>query len=449
MRKALVIARREFIATVRTKIFILSIVLMPVLMAGGLIAEVLFREFRDLDDRTVAVIDRTAAEGVPAGMLRAALEAAATQRNEEEIYTDPFGITLSSEKKQRRPRFVVEAVEAPGGDSVALAETRVALSERVRNKELFAFVEIEPGALEGAGAIYFFSDNIADDALRGWTQRTLDAAIRAWRVERTGLPPDTLAWATAPNVVALRGLSSKSASGEISETATEANVARMISALVMLGLIFFSVMFATMPLVHSTVEEKMQRIAEVLLGSIPPFQLMLGKLLGAVAVSLVIVSLYLGGAVVVALQFGYGDVIGAARLVWFFLFLVLAVTMFGALLLALGSAVSDMKEAQSAVMPVSILMSLPAFVVGPVLQAPDGTLSLVLSLFPLTAPTIMTMRLGLDPGMPLWQPLVAVLGALATTLFAVWAAGRIFRVGMLMTGKRPSYKEMLRWIASA
>ncbi len=449
MRKALVVARREFLATVRTKVFIISIILMPVLMAGGLIAEVLFREFKDVSDRKLAVIDLSPPE---VGSLFDALSQAAGARNESEIFADPFDLGLSAEGKQRQPRYVLERV--PLADTAGLPELRLQLSEQVREKTLRAYLEIGPGALDGTGdgqaqRVHYFSDNVTDDAMRQWVMGQLNHAVRSWRVARTGLPADTLAWAISPVGLQLRGLSTRSESGAISETATEENVAKMVSSLVLMGLIFFCMMFATMPLVHSTIEEKMQRIAEVMLGSVPPFQLMLGKLLGAAGVTLVMVCLYLGGALVVAVQLGYADMIDGAQLAWFFVFLFLSVTMFGSLLLALGSACTDMKEAQSAVMPVSLLMSLPLFVIGPVMVAADGGLAVFLSFLPPTAPTIMMLRLGLDSSMPAWHPWVAVMGCLLTAWLAVYAAGRIFRVGMLMQGKRASFSQMLRWVLRA
>lgn len=449
MRKALVVARREFLATVRTKIFIISIVLMPVLMAGGLIAEVLFREFQDVSDRSIAVIDLSPPE---LGSLFDALAEAAAIRNETEIFADPLGLGLQSEGKQRQPRYLIERMSI--ADSAALPELRLQLSERVRAKELRAYLEIGPGVLEGRGdaeaqRVHYYSDNVADDAMRQWTMARLNQAVRTWRVARTGLPADTLAWAITPVGLQLRGLSTRSESGDIAETATEENVARMVSSLVLMSLIFFCMMFATMPLVHSTIEEKMQRIAEVMLGSVPPFQLMLGKLLGAAGVTLVIVCLYLGGALVVAVQLGYADMIDPAQLAWFFVFLILSVTMFGSLLLALGSACTDMKEAQSAIMPVSLLMTLPLFVIGPIMVAADGGLAVFLSFLPPTAPTIMMLRLGLDSSMPAWHPWVAVVGCLLTAWLAVYAAGRIFRIGMLMQGKRASFRQMFRWVVSA
>jgi ABC-2 type transport system permease protein len=97
-------------------------------------------------------------------------------------------------------------------------------------------------------------------------------------------------------------------------------------------------------------------------------------------------------------------------------------------------------------MPVMLLIALPMFVLGPVLQNPSGAVGMTLSFFPLSAPTVMVMRLVIPPGVPVWQPIVAGASTLAATVAFVWAAGRIFRVGILMQGKGANYAAVLRWV---
>jgi ABC-2 type transport system permease protein len=189
----------------------------------------------------------------------------------------------------------------------------------------------------------------------------------------------------------------------------------------------------------------MQRIAEVLLGSIPPFQLMLGKLMGSVAVSLTMVAVYLTGAFVALDRSGYGQYFPMQLVLWFVVFQVLAVVMFGSIFIAIGAAVSDLKEAQSMMTPVILLLVFPMFVWLNVVREPNSSFALGMSLFPPATPMLMVVRQAVPPGIPTWQPLVGITAVLLTTLLCVIAAGRIFRVAILMQGKGAKVADMLRW----
>ncbi len=105
-----------------------------------------------------------------------------------------------------------------------------------------------------------------------------------------------------------------------------------------------------------------------------------------------------------------------------------------------------MKETQNLMWPVMILIVLPMFLLGPVLQEPNSNLAVSLSFFPFSTPMLMILRQSVPPGVPPWQPVLAAALVVLTALLCVWAAGRIFRVGILMQGKGAKLGEMLRWI---
>ena len=167
-----------------------------------------------------------------------------------------------------------------------------------------------------------------------------------------------------------------------------------------------------------------------------------------VGVSLTILTVYLGGAVFGARSAGLGEFIPAnlgLLVVWFIVFQALAVLMFGAVFTAIGAACSDMKEAQSMLMPVWIVICIPMMVWFVIVREPSSSFSLILSLIPPATPMVMMLRTAAMPGIPLWQPLLGVLLVLLTTVFCVFVAGRIFRVGLLMQGKGAKISDMIRW----
>jgi ABC-2 type transport system permease protein len=199
------------------------------------------------------------------------------------------------------------------------------------------------------------------------------------------------------------------------------------------------------PLLHSVTEEKSQRIAEVLLGSVTPSQLMAGKVLGGVGVSLTASAVYVAVGSFAAVRMGYAESIPFHILPWFFGYMVLAIVMMGAMLADLGSTCNDAKEAQS-ITPLALFpVFVPMFLVVPVLKEPGSSLATYLSLFPLFTPMSMMVRLGTPGGVPGWQPFVGMAGMIVFTLLSVWAGGRVFRVGILMQGQPPNLGNIIRW----
>ena len=211
-------------------------------------------------------------------------------------------------------------------------------------------------------------------------------------------------------------------------------------------LLFLPIMTISPQLINTVLEEKMSRISEVLLGSVQPFELMMGKLAGSGAVSSVLALLYMSGAYAAAAYFGVADAVTGTMLAAFVVYLVLAMFLFGALYISVGAACTNLKDAQSLVTPLMLITIVPLFTWMMVLRAPDSTASVLLSLFPPATPFLMLLRISVSPGPPLWQVILSVVLTAATTIGVIWAAGRIFRVGLLMQGKTPSFAELLRWV---
>jgi ABC-2 type transport system permease protein len=442
LRKTLVVAAREYQTSVKSKAFVISLVVMPILMGGGIVAQVLLKDTGDISPRKLGVVDRT-------GKLFDALAAAAEARNELEIFR-----ATGEAGKQTQPRYVVERV-----DPAAIGEppqSTLKLSDRVRTKELFAFVEIGPDAIGPANIspddpqrskIAYHSDSPTYDDLRNWLTGVLNTQIQLLRLRAAGIDPAAVQEATRRVPVDNLGLVSAGLSGgQVSQAERINEAAHILVPMAFMMLLFMAVMVGASPLVQSVLEEKMARIAEVLLGSVSPFQLIMGKLIGTVGVSLTMVGVYLAGGYCALYYAGYAHFFPTHLLIWFFVFLALAVLMYGSLFAAVGAAVTDLKEAQSTMMPVMIVAMFPMFLWLNVVRAPTATFSVVLSLFPPATPMLMIMRQAVPPGVPLWQPLLGVVLVLLATVACVYAAGRIFRVGLLMQGKGANFTQMAKWV---
>ena len=425
MGKILTVAGSEFSTLVRTKAFVITLLLMPVIMIASIWMTRAARTATDTNTRRFAYVDRS-------GVAGPALEAAAQSRN-------------ATAEARGLPRFEPVAIQADGKSDDQL---RIELSDRVRNRELYAFVEIPADVVnpESGDGLRYYSNSPSYTDLPQWLRATVGAAVVAERFRAAAIDPQVVARLTRPTPVSNLGLFERDASGSVkgAEEVDQLSAAGVPAA--MLILMYIIVMASAPQLLNSVIEEKMSRISEVLIGSVSPFQLMMGKLLGCVGMSLLLAAVYITGGVAVAAYWGLGASVSPAMAAWFVLFLTMAVLLFGAIFIAVGAACSDLKDSQSMMMPVMILIMLPMFTFGFVLRAPDGNFAMGMSMFPTAAPFLMLMRIALQPGPPIWQIALSVAVMAGTTVIAVWAAGRIFRTGILMQGKSPTLTEMMRWV---
>ncbi len=434
MVKALRIAKREYLATVRTKGFIIGLVVAPLLFGGSAIAMVIFENRVDTRDKVIAVVDRS-------GLVAETVVKAAEARNARVVYDDETG-----EKVQAA--YVIDLV-AP--NDVNPDAQRLELSERVRARELHAFVEVGPGVLHPRGEatasrIDYYAKGAAIDDLRRWVEQPINGELRSLRLLETGADPaahpDMFDWVSA-SPMGLVSLDPET--GEIGVPRRSSEAEALIAPLVMPMLMFMMIMMGAVPLLNGVMEEKSQRIAEVVLGSAKPFEFMGGKVVGGLAVSLTAATVYIVAGILAVREMGLSEYIPYHVLPWFLVYTLLAIVMLGALYAALGSVCNDPSEAQSLMLPGMIPVMIPMFVLVPVIKEPESTFATALSLFPLFTPILMLIRQTALETLPAWQPLAGVLGMLLFAVLMVWAGGRIFRMAILMQGTPPKLGNMLRW----
>jgi ABC-2 type transport system permease protein len=431
VKKIWIVACREYRAIVGTKAFVMAITMMPVLMFGGIAVQKMLEGRVGPTERRILV-----AGGAE---LYDDLSRAAQARNEREIVDPATG-------KQIKPRFVLEA--GPPGPLTEAA--RYEISERIRRRQLDAFIEIPahaaklPARVE-AVKVVFHAENAAIAEERNWLQAALGDAIRVRRMRTAGLDPGLVARAGAPVVVEPFGLVERSQTGELSKPKQSGLQETLFVPFGVMMLMWVVIFLAAQPMMESVLEEKTLRIAEVLLGSVNTFQLMLGKLLGGVGGSLTVVAIYMTGAMGLAWHFDAFHMVPFRVVPWFFVYQVLAVMLFGSIFMAIGAAVTQMKEAQSMLLPIWLVLTFPLFIWIQVVREPLGPLATWASFFPPATPLMMVLRIGATGAVPWWQSVLGVLILLAATLACVLAAARIFRIGFLSQGKSPRMTELLRW----
>jgi ABC-type Na+ efflux pump permease subunit len=418
---------------------LIGLLLLPVIMGASILLQLVVAKRVDTKTRNVAVIDDS-------GKLYPALEQAARTYNSQSV--DQNG-------KAIRPRIELSLFKPAGPADTGLV---LEISDRIRRGELDALVMVPEGIIDPPKAhseklptLAYHSDNPNDDIARKWLVETTNNEVRGRRFRLAGIDQAAADRLNRPVMLDNLGLVERdhTAPGTTPAIKAAAKVDRIRSAVVpavLMFVMFFVIMTSAPQLLNSVIEEKMSKISEVLLGSITPFELMMGKLLGNTAIALVMASLYVGGGFAVAAYHGYADVVSPWLLAALGLYLVLAIMLYGSLYMAVGSACSELKDAQSLMMPVMLLSMLPVLVWTAVLQNPSSPLSVGISLFPPASPFLMLMRLALRPAPPAWQVGLSVILTAATAILCVWAAGKIFRTGLLMQGKAPNFRELARWV---
>ena len=433
MNKTLIIAKREYRAAVRTKAFLVSLILLPVFMGGGLLVFTLLKDKVDLTDKNVAVIDFT-------GQLGKHLITTAEDWKNKGVFNEQ-GEKIS-------PVYYFQLIDP---DTVDPNRQKLALSDKVRKKEIHAFMQIgrnviHPVQNDEQSQIFYYAENAALDKVRDWVSNVLNNRIREIRVTELGVDEkkisDLFYWIHTQSM----GLLSVDSTGEVVDARKSSELQTIMVPYILLLLMFMMLMMSAVPLLTAVMEEKSERIAEVLLGSVTPWQFMMGKILGSLAVSFTTSAIYIAGAVLTFSRAGMGDLIPYHILPWFFVYLFFNIIMVGSIMAALGATCNNSKDAQAIQFPAMLPIILPLFFMMPVIIDPLGSLATGISLFPLWTPMIMLLRQSTSVTIPLWQPIVGLAGVLLFTIFSVWAGARIFRSTILLQGKRPKFGTLIKYI---
>jgi ABC-type Na+ efflux pump permease subunit len=278
-----------------------------------------------------------------------------------------------------------------------------------------------------------------DDRIENVLFDCLRAAIVSARAKAQRLDPRTVDALVRVNRAASITVS------KVGERAT-VGVFNRVLPFAFVGLLLFSVMMGGQGLVTSTVEEKTSRVIEVLLSAVSPFELLAGKILGQMAVSLVVLGLYIGLAFMVLASFALFGLLDLSLVLYLLLFFVITYLTIGSAMAAVGSAVNEMREAQSLMMPIVLVMMVPWMLAEPIARQPNSTFSTAISFVPPVNTFAMLLRMTSSAPPPAWQVWVTIVIGLAAVVGSVWCAAKVFTIGLLMYGKPPDMKTLWRWI---
>jgi len=441
MHRTLLVAKRDYLASVKSKAFLIGLIIAPVLFGSGFIGLAVMRGKPDIADRRVAVLDRS-------GACAAMIISAAEEKNARDRFDKTTG-------KQTTPRYILEAVPPDDRDP---SGQLLALSDRVRKHELFAFLEIGAHALDPPrkdrdgkerapeDRVSYYSNAGGIDEARSWLYDPINEGIQRVRLAKLGVDASQFERIFRSTSVQTMSLVSKDEkTGAIRNAHEKKDLESFLVPFVATMLLAMIVLVSSAPMLGAIAEDKMQRVYEMLLGKATPFELMIGKILAAVGLSLTSSVFYVLAGLLVLQSMAMSGLAPLGLLPWFVIYLVADVMVLGSLAAALGAACGSPHDAQQLGIFVMGPVLIPMFLMMPVMQQPNGMVATVMSLMPPFTPVVMLMRQGMPGGIPVWQPWVGLAGVIGFTIAMGWGAARVFRVAILMQGKAPKPAEVVRW----
>ena len=442
MRKFLAVVKREYVQRVRAKMFIVSTILLPVAMSAfGIVPAIILSI--ETPPLGVAVVDRT---GKMYGQLRQALFN--DQSDQVATSQTPNGSTIEPRGIGRRSNadFVLEEVTVADRSD---EQIRAELDQRLRAKEIDGYIILPPDFLNH-GEAEFFNRNPGDVFSIRRLQSALNRAVREQRLIEAKVDSKTRQELFQP--VELQAV-------KIGATGQERDSGGSFALVFGIGLVMYlAILMYGQIILGAVIEEKETRIAEILFSSVRPFALMMGKLVGVSLVALTQLAIWALAFSAFAL---YGVNLLAARgmrttipsvplshYIYFALFFLLGYFIYATIYALVGSMVTTAQEGGQLAIPIIMILVVSFYLFFPVSRSPDSTFSFWVSMIPFSAPVAMLVRIVTQTP-PFWQIALSLLIGFGSVLAITWVAARVYRVGMLMYGKRASLPEALRWARQA
>ena len=424
MSKIALVAKREFLSRVRKKTFLVATILLPTLIIG-LYALIIYFSVKGVSDTVVAVSDNA----------------------------HYFQDTLKSD-----PPIYFKSM--PGAD-------KKQLEGLLAKNEIGAYVLI-PASAGSDAPLNIVSQKSLSLKTKQNVSDAVNAAVKKQKMHDFHMTPEDIQKVDAPATIKYENL--ETGDDSMAKSGISYGVG-MVSGM----LIYFVLLLYGMAVMRGVMEEKVSRVAEVIISSVRPFQLMMGKILGIGAVGLlqfliwIVLTVGLRMVLIPMLFPSVGTAVkgsGASEgiqsvmallstinfpllITCFFIYFLGGYLIYASLFAAVGSAVNeDPQEAQSFSLPVTMPIIFSFVIMMKAVNEPQSGLAIFGSLFPLTSPIVMMARIaqGVPDVVPYWQLGLSILFLVVGFLFTTWFAGRIYRTGILMYGKKPTLKEMLKWV---
>jgi len=444
MRKFLAVVKREYIQRVRTKFFVVATILGPVLMAAFTIVPAMMFSIKSGGPTRLAIVDQTGKmyERVAKELVNG--REAKTNVATMEPPSQPGAPGNAKEQvnqagKLMKPSFEIEQV---GLHNRSIDDLRKGLEARVQNRELEGYVVLPPNLLKD-GQPEFRARNTADLFTKSNVESAISRAVRGQRLVEAGIDEKTVAKASEPVDLKTIEAGGKESKGEAS-----------FFFVFGIGLlIYMSVLLYGQFVLGAVIEEKETRIAEILFSSMRSFPLMMGKLIGVSLVALTQLGIWAMAFLIFSLWAAGGSSITLPHIppmlfLWFAVYFLMGYFIYSTVYAVVGSMVTTTQEGGQLALPVVLLLVAGFYLSFNIIRSPSSPLAFWASMFPFFAPITMLVRIVTETP-PMWQILLSLGIGVATIVGLIWVASRIYRVGMLMYGKKATIPEVWRWVRQA
>ena len=441
MRKFLAVVKREYVQRVRTKFFIVATVLGPLFMAGFTILPAMMFGIKSGGPTRLAIVDQT---GRMYERVAKELTSGKKPRDEDAVQAldqAPAGNNNAKEKIDQagalsRGNYLVEEVPL---NSRSIDDIRKTLEGRIQTHEIDGYVVL-PANLLKEGRAEFRARNAADLFTASYVAGAISRAVRGQRLAEARIDERFVAEASEPIALQTTGAGGQESKGEASfYLAFGAGL-----------LIYMSVLLYGQFVLGAVIEEKETRIAEILFSSMRAFPLMMGKLIGVSLVALTQLGIWALAFLIFSAWAAAGSSIPLPQIpamlfLYFLIYFLMGYFVYATVYAVVGSMVTTTQEGGQLALPV-VLMLVAGFLLSRnIIRSPNSSLAFWTSMFPFFAPITMLMRIVTETP-PLWQILLSLGIGIAIIVGLVWLASRIYRVGMLMYGKKATIPEVWRWV---
>jgi ABC-2 type transport system permease protein len=454
MNKFLAVVKREYLTKVRTKFFVIMTVLGPLMLLVVTVVPGLLFTIKTGDTR-LAIIDQTEGrklfQSVREALLRedhhdartASTEIANGMNSNTQARMEKAGKSITGS-------FTVEEVFINGR---SLDEVRRELNGRIGKGQLDGYLVIPADILNSSESkTSYYGRNVGDVMTRGQIEQRLNSAVRRQRLIKEGVKDQDVDALSKPVDLAAFPVNEKGEEG------AEDSGAKFIVVFVIAFLIYITVLLYGQVVLGAVVEEKETRIAEILFSSVRPFTLMFGKLIGVSLMAITQLMIW-GVAFAVLALFAVPALVAQGKDInlpglppaffpLFILFFILGYFLYATVYVLVGSMVTTAQEGGQMAMPVIFLLVAGLYMAFPVIRSPNSSFAFWISMVPFFAPITMLVRI-VSQTPPWWQIVLSLLIGYATVVLLLWLASRIYRVGMLMYGKKATIPEVWRWLRQA
>jgi ABC-2 type transport system permease protein len=421
MIRVWLIARREYLERIRTRGFIITTVMIPLIMAGFIFGSIFLGSKASFVTEIAVVSSDT----------QLALDL------QSELQQGQGGSLAQPSLDPRKPRIIVDAM-------AVAPDTKAVLDQEIDSDDLDGYLWITPAATPGARPTFTFTprSSTGETPIKDTLAAALSTVLLREQLAHRGIvAADANTMLQPVEIVAAKG-----STHEDRESAE-------ISVGVLFFLMYLVIMLYGMNVARSVIDEKTSRIFEVMLATVRPEAMMAGKILGVGSVGLSQVGIWLAVALLLSgrslvLHLGGDDIhlaLTAPQIIFFFIYFILGYLFYSSIAAAFGAMTNSEHELQQLNMFLVMPLIFCFLTLGTVLLTPDSTLSRVLALIPPFTPLLMYLRVSLGHPAP-WEVALSILLTSASIYGIVWVTSRIYRIGVLMYGKRPNIPEILRWL---